>query len=394
MTTTASREAPAPQTVAATAARPGPRDLPPFRAEAPSKRVLSLDAFRGLAVFGMLLVNNKALGPWTPAQLTHAGWNQGIHLADLVYPWFLLIVGVAIPYSEASARGRGVSRWGYALKVVHRAAILVLLGCLINSSYARHPMFDLGVLQLIGFAYLAGALLYGLPLAGRLLVAAELLAAHWVLLRFLPVPGAGVGALGPSQNPIAYLNQTYLGQWELENVPAVLPTAALVVIGTAIGDGLRSRWGSERRKVGLLLAGGLALALAGWLWSLDLPLNKRLWTGPFILFAAGWGAMVLGAVHFLTEVKRHRRWVFPLQVMGVNAITAFVLPMLVNIHVLREWGWRGAEGAFLSLQQHWLGLFTGHAGAGLGGLLYTTSYLLAWWLVLFYLYRKRIYLRV
>jgi len=367
-----------------------PRHQPPGLPQpVGQRRLMSLDAFRGLAVGGMLLVNNKALGSWTPQQLTHAGWGGGVHFADFVYPWFLLIVGVAIPFSSRTR----LSRWGYLFRVLTRAAALALLGCLINSSYARHPMFDLGVLQLIGFAYLGASLLYWIPIGWRLAAAVGLLAAHWALLRFLPIP-AGAGTFTEAHNAIAYLNRGYLGQWELDNLPLVLPTTALVLIGTAIGDLLRAESVSALGKVRLMVAAGAALALGGWLWSLDLPLSKHLWTSPYVLLAAGWGALVLAAFYYVTDVKGRRAWAFPLAVMGMNAITAFVAPILVNIHVLSEWGWTAPGGKFLSLGEAWFRLFARPFGPGLGGLLYTLSYLLAWWLVLFWMYRKRIFLKV
>src|SRR5437016_3794637 len=139
---------------------PGPEPQPDPRA----RRLASLDAFRGLAIVGMLLVNNVALDTATPRPLTHAPWNGGVYFADLVYPWFLLIVGVAIPFSAGAARAKGVPSWRYDLKIVGRAVTLLLLGCLIDSSTWKYPTFDLGVLQLIGLSYLVGALLYDLPL--------------------------------------------------------------------------------------------------------------------------------------------------------------------------------------------------------------------------------------
>src|SRR5437773_1550708 len=141
-----------------------------------------------MAILGMLLVNNIALDTATPRPLTHAPWNGGLYFADLVFPWFLLIVGVAIPFSAASARAKGVPSWRYDLKILTRVVTLFLLGCLIDSSTYRYPTFDLGVLQLIGLSYLMAALLYDLPLFRRLLVAAALLTTHWAAIRFLPIP--------------------------------------------------------------------------------------------------------------------------------------------------------------------------------------------------------------
>jgi predicted acyltransferase len=338
----------------------------------------------------MLLVNDKALGPWTPSQLTHGGWSGRIHLADFVYPWFLLIVGVAIPFSSRA----GLSRWGHFARVLKRAVMLVLLGCLINSSYARRPLFDLGVLQLIGFAYFGGALLYAMPVRWRLGTAAGLLVAHWALLRFAPIPGFPGGPFTENQNVVTYLNQMYLERYGLENLPAALPTIALVLIGTGIGDLLRTESIAGRAKVRMILICGAAMVLTGWLWSLDLPFNKPLWTSPYILVTAGWGAMVLAALYHVTDVRGRRGTAFPLVVLGINAITAFVLPILVNIYILSEWGWTLPNGKLFSLGDAWFGFFTRPFGLGLGGLLYTLSYLLVWWLVLYWMYRKRRFLKV
>lgn len=140
-------------------------------------RLVSLDAFRGLTIALMLLVNNTALDTATPIQLTHAPWNGGIRLADLVFPWFLFCVGVAIPFASASFAKRGLPVWRYDLKALSRAVLLILLGCLIDSSLAKHPILDLGVLQIIGLAYLVGALLYELPSLRRGLLAALFLVA-------------------------------------------------------------------------------------------------------------------------------------------------------------------------------------------------------------------------
>ena len=123
-------------------------------------RLVSLDAFRGFAILGMLLVNNTVETPATPKHLTHAQWNQGVHFADFVAPWFLYIVGTAIPYAAASAKKRGMSNLQYGLKAAYRAVILVLLGLLVDSSVNHKPTIGLGVLQLIGLSYLAAALLY------------------------------------------------------------------------------------------------------------------------------------------------------------------------------------------------------------------------------------------
>jgi len=359
-----------------------------------SGRLISLDAFRGLTILGMLLVNNTALDVATPPQFLHAAWNQGVHFADLVFPWFLLIVGVAIPFAAASFRRQGLPVWRHDLRILGRALSLVLIGCLLDSSIIKRPVLGLGVLQLIGLAYLVAALLYDLPLRRRLLVAGGLLAAHWAAIRFLPVPGVGAGVFTESQNLVYHLNQVYLAPAHLKGIISVMPTSALVLIGTAIGDLLRHQDYTPMHKAAYVLAGGLALAAGRWLWSLDLPFNKPVWTASYVLYAAGLGAVVLGGCYLLVDAQGWRRWAFPLVVCGANAIFAYAVPILVKVYVLQGWRWQLPDGSLRPLEQALMQLCFQHAGRIAGGWLYTAGYLACWWLVLLYLYRKRILLRV
>ena len=360
----------------------------------PSRRLISLDVFRGFTVFGMLLVNNAALDRYTPRQLTHAPWNGGIHFADLIFPWFLLIVGVAIPLSAAS-RGEGrAARWRYALKVFTRALTLVFLGCLIQCSLSRRLAFSLGVLQLIGLAYLCSALLHEIPLRRRILIAALLLLGHWAAIRFLPVPGVGAGVFTEQENLIAHVNATYLAHYHLNGLISVVPASALVLIGTAFGDVLRRSDRAPTSRAAWVLVAGVALVAVGWLWNLDLPFNKPGWTASYILYTAGLGALVLGFLYLLIDVNGRRAWAFPLVVFGSNAILAYVAPILVKVHVLQEWGWQTADGSLIPLQAALLGVVTAQFGRIPGGWIYTFGYILFWWLVLFRLYRKQVFLRV
>lgn len=361
---------------------------------APASRVVALDAFRGLAVLGMLLVNNAALDTATPAQMMHAAWNGGVHLADLVFPWFLLAVGVAIPYARAAQKARGAAWWRVGAKVLWRSAMLVALGWLVDSSLAHRPVFGLGVLQLIGLAYLLASLLYGLPLTGRLAAAGALLAGHWALLRFLPVPGVGAGVVLEKANAVLYLNEVYLRPLHLQGLISVAPTAALVLLGTAVGDLLRRDAISGRRKLLALVAIGLLLAALGYLWGLDLPFSKALWTSSYILLAAGLGCLTLALWYALLDLAGWRAIGYPMAVFGSNAIFAYVVPILVKVYILQSWTWSATDGSPLPLQQAYLQSLRTELGMVAGGWLYTLSYVLFWWLVLAYLHRKRIFLRV
>lgn len=366
---------------------PAPASAPP---PAPA-RLLSLDAFRGLTIFGMLLVNNVALSEATPGQWQHARWNEGVTFADFVFPWFLLIVGVAVPYAWASHRKKGFGYGRWLAKALGRALVLLALGCLILSSLAHQPVFALGVLQLIGLAYCVGALCYPLPLAARLALAAALLLGHWALLRFAPLPGVDV--FSEEQNVIAHLNRTYLARYHLNGLVSVIPTGAMVLLGTAFGDVLRSAQ-NPRRKLSALLVGGLALAAVGWLWSYDLPFNKPVWTASYILYTAGWGAVTLGALFALIDMARFHALAFPFIVFGANAILAYVAPILVKVFILQGWTWPMPDGTNPTLQTALLQAARAHFGPFNGGLAYTFGYIAVWWLVLLVLYRKGIFLRV
>ncbi len=367
------------------------------RPQAGPPRLASLDAFRGLTIFGMLLVNNIALSWHTPSELTHAPWNGGVHFADVVFPWFLLMVGVAIPYAWASHRRKGWSRGRYLLRAAARAAGLFALGCLIDSSIAKRPLFDLDVLQLIGLSYfVAAALAMLLPSPLRLLVAALFLLAHGAVLRWVHVPGMATGTFEPTRNVIAYVNLHVLGPYHLAGLISVVPASALVLIGTALGDILRRERIAPMRRLRTLVVSGLLLVGLGWAWSLSLPFNKPVWTGSYILFTGGLGALTLAALFALLDVPgigimKGRAWATPLLVFGSNAIAAYVAPILVKLWVLQVVDWPGTH---VPLQQAFLHTAVRRWGVIGGGWAYTLGYIGFWWLVLLVLYRRKIFLRV
>jgi len=337
----------------------------------------------------MLLVNNIALDTATPRHLTHAPWNSGVHFADLVFPWFLLIVGVAIPFAASSHRKRNLSQWRFIWKALERAATLVALGWLVDSSVARTPTVGLGVLQIIGLAYLVGAILYRLPGVWRAAAAAALLIAHWALIRFLPMPGIEAGTFTESQNAIRYLDSLYLAPYHLKGLLSVVPTSALVLIGGLLGDMLRGEH-SAMRKAAYLIGSGIVLGLLGWLWSLDLPFNKPVWTASYILYTAGLGAIVLGLLYLIIDARGWRWWAFPLIVFGMNAIFAYVAPILVKVFILQTWTVGSPPVSLQQAYMQWLAVRSG----GMAGWIYTATYIGVWWMVLLEMYRRRMFLRV
>lgn len=350
--------------------------------QAPPRRLDSLDAFRGFTVLGMLLVNNTAMGEATPSTLVHAPWNHGIHFADLVFPFFLFLVGVAIPFA---------ARRSTPASILRRAFTLVALGCLLDSSLAQTPVLGLGVLQLIGLAYAGAALLAGLPSRTRLLLAGGLLLNHWAALRFLEVPGVGFGVLEEERNLVAWLNREWLASWHLQGLLSLVPTTGLALLGSCAGDLIKLTDRSEVRKSLLLVAWGAAAAALGWLWSIDLPFNKPLWTASYVVTSAGLGSLVLGLMHLVIDAWNWRRWAYPFRVMGQNALAAYVGPILFKGQILLRWTWPSSVGPDLNLQDTIQGCLRHELGPVAGGWAWTTGYMATAWIAVWWMSRKGIF---
>ena len=364
---------------------------PPATPEAKTVgRSVALDALRGLTVALMLLVNNAAMGEFTPDQLQHAPWGDGIRLADLVFPWFLFCAGAALPFAWAAARKRQTGGLEWARKALVRAAWLVAIGCFLTSVVAHAPVLSLGVLQLIGLAGLVAALLEPASTPWRGGVAAALLVAYWAFLRFTPVPGLEPGTFAQGRNPAASLN-VWLDEFGLRGLPSVAPTAALVMLGSLVGSSLKgtARHPRPGLRLAALAAAGLGLVGLGALWNLDLEFNKPHWTPSYILVGAGTATVVAAALTAL-ERTAGSRWLWPLGVLGANALLGYVAPILFKVWVLQDWQVRRG----VSVQDALVASLTGWQGPLVGGWLYTLSYIAAWWLVLWWLYRKRIFFRV
>ena len=363
-------------------------------AKVPAPRLAALDVFRGVTILLMLLVNNIALDTATPAHLTHAEWTGRVHVADMVFPWFLLAVGVAVPFAVASHRKRETGWLGYYVKATKRTATLILFGIVVDSTVNRAWTPGLGVLQVIGLAYLVAAFLSPLRTAYRGACAAVLLAAHTAGILLWHVPGGGAGAFTQEANAVAYLNATYLQPLGLKGLVSVIPTAALVLIGTMLGDLFRRADMSLSRRALFCAGFGMLLVALGYAGSGVLPMNKPLWTATYILYMAGLGAILFALLHRLVDgTKSGAALAFPLIVPGSNAISAYVLPILVKVNVLQGWTVAASTGR-VSVQTALQTACYDAAGRVGGGWLYTIGYIAVWWCVLYYFYRKQWFLRV
>ena len=364
----------------------------------PAGRLLSLDAFRGLTIAGMILVNNP--GSWSHiyAPLRHAEWH-GWTPTDLIFPFFLFIVGVAIPFSFGKRLLRGGSKGGLHGHVIRRSVILFALGLFM----AAYPRFDLGnlrimgVLQRIGLVYLlaASSFLY-LGRRGRVWVVPVLLVGYWALLTFVPVPGSGPGDLSPEGNLGAYLDRMILGDrlwrgtWDPEGLLSTLPAMATTLLGIFTGEWLGSERTPGTKAIGLFAGGAVGMGL-GLVWGLGFPINKALWTSSYVLFTAGAGLLLLGVFFWVMEVRGRQAWAKPFTVYGMNAIAVFVASGLVA----KQMGLTRVGPQEVPLKA-WIyeGLFASWAGSLNGSLLFAISYVSIWLAIMWVLYHRRIFIKI
>ncbi|MBI2796550.1 MAG: DUF5009 domain-containing protein [Gemmatimonadetes bacterium] len=321
----------------------------------PRERLMSLDAFRGLTVAGMLLVNNPGTWGAIYEPLEHAPW-WGWTPTDLIFPFFLFIVGITTHLSLEQRRARGDSDAALAKQVLRRGALIFLCGFLLSlfpgftwTTIAGHPdatFLDrvvhrwehvriMGVLQRIGVAYTIGALLsFRAPLRRVVVTLVVLLYGYWAILAFAPTPGTGimgeidVGALtlqGWLDRAVLGADHLFQGTstWDPEGILSSLGAVASVLCGVLAG-----RWIAEPRPLvervaGVFAVGGIA-AVAGLMWHWSLPIGKNLWTPSYVVFMAGMAAMSLATCMWLIEEMDVTRWAKPFLVFGMNPILAFV----------------------------------------------------------------------
>lgn len=345
----------------------------------------------------MVLVNNP--GDWDHVYppLLHSEWN-GCTPTDLVFPFFLFIVGAAMAFSFARYEGRRADAGTY-LTILRRTAILFGLGLLLNGFpfYNLATLRILGVLQRIALAYLLASLVVlNCSRHRQWLVTAGLLVGYWLVIRFVPVPGGIAGDLSPAGNLGAYLDRLLLGtshlylkgRFDPEGLLGTLPATATVFIGYLSGHWLRGQ--PRRTRTSLILAGaGGVLILAGWGWGQFFPINKSLWTSSYVLLTSGWALGLVAACFELVEVRGGRRWGWPFEVLGLNAIFLFVGSGLVgrvlkytHISDLTAGRW---------LYEHLFAPWTTPVNASLAYALATVA---LWWLVLWVLYRRQWFLKV
>ncbi|MFT3791357.1 MAG: heparan-alpha-glucosaminide N-acetyltransferase domain-containing protein [Rudaea sp.] len=377
---------------------------------APPQRLVAIDLLRGLTVAFMILANNNG-GEDAFWFLKHADWN-GFTPTDLVFPTFLFLVGVAIPYSVEARLARNDDVGTLVKHILWRSAILFLFGLVVNN----FPLFRLdtlrvyGVLQRIALCYLVLATAYvrGLRWRGALALAAGALVGYWLLMRFVPVPGFGmpvrdVPLLDPDRNLVAWIDRRIFSAGHLfektrdpEGLLSTLPALATAALGVATGLWLRGA-APLRTKIRSIVLAGIVCVAIGALWNFGFPINKKLWTSSFVLFAGGWSLLLLAAMLRFTDARGSANgansrsgWQRFLLVFGTNTIFAYMLSELLAALL-----WTIPVGNDVSLQQgiaNVLGRIVADGTAA--ATVYSPLYLAVCWVPTWLLCRKRIFLKI
>jgi predicted acyltransferase len=363
-------------------------------------RLTSLDVLRGITIALMILVNNPG-GVAYYNFLQHASWN-GWTLADLVFPFFIFIVGASIPFAFMSKLDQGMSRKKLLTHVVRRTTILFVLGLFING----FPAFDtttfriMGVLQRIALCYLFASLVFlFLKPKWRIYLTIAIPIAYWMLMTLIPVPGFGPGVLTENGNLAGYVDRLllnghlYAKTWDPEGLLSTLPAVATALIGILAGQHLKSNAKPQAKTVNLLFFGSISLAI-GSLWGFWFPINKSLWTSSYVAFTGGIALILLATCFFIIDAKGYIAWTKPFTMLGLNSIFIYVLSEIINLTLIYT-NIPIAENTSLPLKSLiYERLFASWAGPLHGSFIYALAYLAFCWTIAAILYRKRIFVKV
>ena len=303
-------------------------------------RLQSLDAFRGLTVAAMLLVNNPGSWAHIYPPLEHAAWH-GWTPTDLIFPFFLFIVGITTHLAREGRRAAGASESDLRRRLWRRGLLIILAGWLL-AAFPFWPLTRLtglrlpGVLPRIGVTYIATELLTRRgTLRRQVLVVVGLLFGYWAAMTLLPVPGQPALGLDhldyPSATLAAWLDRALLDghlwkqsrTWDPEGILSTIPAIGTAMLGTFAGRWLATDHPLEVRVNGLFGAGAIATWL-GLMWGWSFPINKSLWTSSYALFTAGMAALVLATIVWLVDLQGRTRWARPFLPFGVNPLLAFL----------------------------------------------------------------------
>jgi predicted acyltransferase len=381
-----------------------------------SNRLVSLDVFRGITILGMILVNNP--GTWSAmyGPLRHADWH-GWTPTDLIFPFFLFIVGVAIVYAYSGKLGKGVDKKSLVITALKRSGVLFLLGLIM----AAYPVFTfdpefgfrdgldklriMGVLQRIALCYFAASVifLYAKPKI-QMYWMVGLVVAYWLAMMLIPVPGHGAGLIDDKINNLAaFIDRAILGehlwvgtgrQWDPEGLLSTIPAISTTLIGVWAGNILKSKNDESISKTAQLMVFGTILIILGYVWDWVFPINKPIWSSSYAIFTGGQAMCGLALCYWFIDVKGYKKWTEPFVAYGVNAITVFFMSGIIA-RTLNIFQVTMESGVTVSVQR-WIFLtfFDSWLVTINASFAYSVVWVFIWYLILLVMYRKNIIIKV
>jgi len=363
-----------------------------------NKRLISLDVLRGITIAGMILVNDAGSWEYIYSPLQHSEWH-GCTPTDLVFPFFLFMVGISVTLALGKRISSGTDTSGLVIKIFKRSALIFLIGMLLNG----FPYYDLstiripGVLQRIALVYLFCSLIFiRTTWMGQFRWAVALLTGYWFIINFIPVPGVGPANLEPATNLGAWLDNLLLGGhlwshtkvWDPEGLLSTIPAISTGLSGVLTGHLIKSDL-SDTRKVAWLFTVGAICIFTGLLWDLSFPINKALWTSSYVLYTSGIAMQCLALCYWFIDVLGYKGWTTPWVAFGVNALSAYVLSgLLARIIGLVQIGEQSLKGwIFENLFLSWLGPYN-------ASLAFAMVFVLCLFIPSWILYRKGVIIKV
>jgi len=378
----------------------------------PQKRLLSLDAFRGATIALMVLVNDNG-GDTTYAQLLHAHWH-GWTMTDMIFPFFLWIVGVAMIFSFAKRIEQGEDKKKLVLHALQRSVILFIFGLIVNnfpfgligsSQFSWSTWRIPGVLQRIAICYFIATIIYLYSSwRGQVAWIFGLLTSYWLLVKLVPVPGYGAGLLEPKGNLLWYIDSTILdghtyvyapeAGFDPEGILSTVPAIATTLFGILTGTWLRRADRTREEKTCWMFVVGIVLVLIGTILDMWLPINKNMWTSSYSVFMAGWALVILGVFYFLVDVKGYSLWAKPFIIFGLNAIALYMFSELLA-SLLWVIPATAPDGSAFSLHEYiyqsWFQPWASPVNASLS---FAIAYVLLTYLVAWVLWRRKWFFKI
>ena len=363
-------------------------------------RLMSIDALRG---FDMLFIMGGAalliaLAEWFPCsftqaiaeQMEHVEWH-GLRHHDTIFPLFLFIAGISFPFSLAKQRGQGKSEWRIHRKVIYRGLMLVFLGVVYNNllEFDFENLRYASVLGRIGLAWMFAALIFmHTGWKTRVVITAVLLVGYWLVAGFIPAPdGGGEDIFSAQGSIVGYVDRIllpgriYYGNIDPEGILSVIPAIGTALLGMFTGEfvkGQRTKDNGPRIVLWMILAGIVLLAI-GLLWNEVFPINKKMWTSSFVMVVGAYSVLMFALFYYIIDVLNWRKWTLFFTVIGMNSITIYLAQKFIKFSYTSE---KLFGGLVKLMPENSQAFFT------------QVAYIAVCWLFLYFLYKKRVFLKV